>query len=78
MSEQISTIIIDNQTYDITMFSEKVQKLANIISIWEKELQGQQMEIAKTSAALREAQREILEYVNQELNPGSSSGTTTG
>ncbi len=74
MSEQISTIIIDNQTYDITMFSEKVQKLANIISIWEKELQSQQMEIAKTSAALREAQREILEYVNQELNPGNSAG----
>lgn len=71
MTEQISTIIIDNQTYDITMFSEKVQKLANIISIWEKELQGQQMEIAKTSAAIREAQREILEYVTQELNPGA-------
>ena len=67
-NEQISTIIIDGETYDISMFSERVVKLATIISVWEKEQQQIQMDLAKVGAALREAHREIMEYVSAELN----------
>lgn len=65
--QQLKTIIIDGQEFDISMFSEKVQRLTNIIMIWEKQLQDQRLEAAKTEAALREANREITAVVKDEL-----------
>lgn len=75
MQEQLKTIIIDGQEFDISMFSEKVQKLTNIIMLWEKQLQDQRLEAAKTEAALREANREITTIVKAELKTPAQEET---
>ena len=46
MDEQLKTIIIDGQEYDLSMFSPQVQRLTQIILIWEKELQDLRLETA--------------------------------
>lgn len=67
MDDQLKTIIIDGQEYDLSMFSPRVQRLTQIIILWEKELQEQRLETAKTEAALREANREIAGFIKEEL-----------
>lgn len=67
MDDQLKTIIIDGQEYDLSMFSPRVQRLTQIIILWEKELQEQRLETAKTEAALREANREITGFIKEEL-----------
>jgi hypothetical protein len=67
MDDQLKTIIIDGQEYDLSMFSPRVQRLTQIIIMWEKQLQEQRLEIAKTEAALREANREITGFIKEEL-----------
>ena len=67
MDDQLKTIIIDGQEYDLSMFSPRVQRLTQIIIMWEKQLQEQRLEIAKTEAALREANREITGSIKEEL-----------
>jgi hypothetical protein len=69
MDDQLKTIIIDGTEYDLSMFSPQVQRLTQIILIWEKELQDLRLETAKSEAALREANREITELIKKELNP---------
>lgn len=69
MENQLKTILIDGQEYDLSMFSPLVQRLTQIILLWEKELQDQRLALAKTEAALREANREIAEAIKKELNP---------
>ena len=68
MENQLQTIIIDGQEYDLSMFSAPVQRLTQIIMTWERELQDQRVAAAKTEAALREANREITELIKKELN----------
>lgn len=65
--EELKTIVIDGQEYDLSMFSPNVQRLTQIIILWEKELQEQRIATAKTEAALREANREISALVATEL-----------
>ena len=67
MDDQLKTIIIDRQEYDLSMISPRVQRLNQIIIMWEKQLQEQRLEIAKTEAALREANREITGFIKEEL-----------
>ena len=67
MDEQLKTIIVDGQEFDLSMFSPRVQRLTQIIIMWEKQLQEQRLEIAKTEAALREANREITGFIKEEL-----------
>lgn len=67
MDDQLKTIIIDGTEYDLSMFSPQVQRLTQIILIWEKELQDLRLETAKSEAALREANREITELIKKEL-----------
>ncbi len=67
MDDQLKTIIIDGQEYDLSMFSPRVQRLTQIIIMWEKQLQEQRLEAAKTEAALREANREITGFIKEEL-----------
>ena len=67
MDDQLKTIIIDGQEYDLSMFSPRVQRLTQIIIMWEKELQEQRLGVAKTEAALREANREITSFIKEEL-----------
>ena len=67
MDDQLKTIIIDGQEYDLSMFSPRVQRLTQIIIMWEKELQEQRLGVAKTEAALREANREITGSIKEEL-----------
>lgn len=67
MDDQLKTIIIDGQEYDLSMFSPRVQRLTQIIIMWEKQLQEQRLETAKTEAALREANREITGFIKEEL-----------
>ena len=67
MDDQLKTIIIDGQEYDLSMFSPRVQRLTQIIIMWEKELQEQRLGVAKTEAALREANREITGFIKEEL-----------
>ena len=67
MENQLKTIIIDGKEYDLSMFSNHVQQMTQIIVHWETQLRDQRLEVAKTEAALREANREIVERVNAEL-----------
>ena len=67
MDEQLKTIIVDGQEFDLSMFSARVQRLTQIILLWEKQLQDQRLEAAKTEAALREANREITAFIKEEL-----------
>lgn len=69
MDESLKTIIIDGQEYDLSMFSPVVQRLTQIILVWEKELQEARLETAKLEAALREANREITAVIKKELSP---------
>lgn len=69
MDESLKTIIIDGQEYDLSMFSPVVQRLTQIILVWEKELQETRLEVAKLEAALREANREITAVIKKELTP---------
>ena len=78
MDEQLKTIIIDGQEYDLSMFSPQVQRLTQIILIWEKELQDLRLETAKSEAALREANREITELIKKELKPQSDAPAEQG
>lgn len=64
---ELKTIIIDGQEYDLTMFSTQVQSITRIILTWEEELRQQRLEVAKTEAALREANRELSEMIKREL-----------
>lgn len=74
MSEQtqLQTIIIDGQEYDLSMFSPRVQRLTQIILLWENELTEQRLEVAKTEAALRQANAEITALVKEELGGQSA------
>lgn len=65
--DELKTIFIDGQEYDLSMFSQQVQRLTQIIVIWEKQLQDQRLETAKTEAALRAANKELTEYIKEEL-----------
>ena len=78
MDEQLKTIIIDGQEYDLSMFSPQVQRLTQIILIWEKELQDLRLEAAKSEAALREANREITELIKKELKPQADAPAEQG
>ena len=71
MDDQLKTIIIDGQEYDLSMFSDRVKRITQIILIWEKELQEKRLEVAKTEAALREANREITGFIKEELAAGA-------
>ena len=72
--DELKTIIIDGQEYDLSMFSDRVKRITQIILIWEKELQEKRLEVAKTEAALREANREITGFIKEELQvaPGGA------
>ena len=65
--DELKTIIVDGQEYDLSMFSDRVQRLTAIILTWEQELQKARLEVAKTEAALREANREITGFIKEEL-----------
>ncbi len=69
--DELKTIIVDGQEYDLSMFSDRVKRLTQIILIWEKELQEKRLEVAKTEAALREANREITAFIKEELGAGA-------
>jgi hypothetical protein len=78
MDDQLKTIIIDGTEYDLSMFSPQVQRLTQIILIWEKELQDLRLETAKSEAALREANREITELIKKELKPQADAPAEQG
>ena len=65
--DELKTIFIDGQEYDLSMFTPRVTRLTQIILLWEKELQDKRLEVAKTEAALREANREITSFIKEEL-----------
>ena len=77
MSEQLKTIIVDGQEYDLSMFSPQVQRLTQIILVWENECSELRLETAKVEAALREANREITELIKKELNPQPQTEAAT-
>ena len=73
MSEELKTIVINDQEYDISMFSENTQKLAKVIMRWSNELSDAQLEVAKIEAAIREAQRELIESVQKQINSSNQT-----
>ena len=42
--DELKTIIVDGQEYDLSMFSDRVKRITQIILIWEKELQEKRLE----------------------------------
>jgi hypothetical protein len=58
-------ITINNRNYVLENLPKKVQALLQYHSIWEADLAKQRLEAAKTEAALRDIQREILAEMTQ-------------
>ena len=72
--EQLQTITVDGQQYDLTMFSVSVQQIVRIILGWEDELRVQRLDVAKTEAALRQANAELTELVKKEIGASQTVG----
>lgn len=54
------TITIGNKTYEVEKLSDRVKRLVSVYQLWAQEAEKQQLEAAKTQAAIRDLTREII------------------
>lgn len=66
-------ISINGRSYVLEHLPKKVQALLQYHALWENDLTKQRLETAKTEAALRDLQREILTEMTQIENLVNSS-----
>lgn len=57
---EAQTITIGNKTYEIEKLSERVKRLVAVYQMWSQEVEKQQLELAKTQAAIRDLTREVI------------------
>ena len=67
MEHQPKTITIDGQAYEVEQFSEGIQQAIYIYNTFNAQLQGQQLEVMKTQAALQTVGQQITDAVKAEL-----------
>jgi hypothetical protein len=54
------TITIGNNTYEIEKLTDRVKRLIAVYQMWAQEAEKQQLELAKTQAAIRDLTREVI------------------
>lgn len=73
MEHQPKTITIDGQAYEVEQFSEGIQQAIYIYNTFNAQLQGQQLEVMKTQAALQTVGQQITDAVKAELVKSQAS-----
>lgn len=71
----INLTIGDNE-YPVSSFSETVQRLVEIHTLWRNQLQNQRVELSKTEAALKSLDNELSELVVKELTEAAVAEKT--
>jgi hypothetical protein len=66
MSENKSTITIEDKEYEFDDLTEQQQSLVSIYRQWSKELNDLRLEVAKSESALRDLTREITASIKEE------------
>jgi hypothetical protein len=56
----VQTITIGNKTYEVDKLTDRVKRLVSVYQLWAQEAEKQQLEAAKTQAAIRDLTREII------------------
>jgi hypothetical protein len=68
MSENIpQTITLEGVEHKLDSFSNKVKHLVSIHTIWKNQLAEQNLEVAKTQAALKSLEMELSNLVSSEV-----------
>jgi hypothetical protein len=75
---QLKTLTIDGVEHQLADFSDRVQRLVGVHQRWEKEQAEEQLELAKTQAAIRDLTREILGIVQAELAAKATPAEVAG
>ena len=68
-----NTITLEGREYDIEKFSSKVKHMVGIHTLWKNQLAEQNLEVAKTQAALKSLEIELAALVKQEADGFSES-----
>jgi hypothetical protein len=66
MSENKSTITIEDKEYEFDDLTEQQQSLVSIYRKWSEELNDLRLEVAKSESALRDLTREITASIKEE------------
>lgn len=64
-----TSITVEGTEYPLTAFSETVQRLVAIHTEWRNQQQTEKLALAKTEAALRALDAELMQVVAKELAP---------
>jgi len=65
--ETPENLVIDEQTYPVSQFSEAVQRLVVIHTAWRNDLNKERLTVAKTESAIRALDAELTQLVAKEL-----------
>lgn len=68
MTEQARTITLDGISYDVGQFSEQVQQGVAIYNTIAAQLQGEQLAVIKSQAALQTLSAQLAQAVRKELD----------
>ena len=68
MSEQARTITLDGISYDVAQFSEQVQQGVAVYNAIAAQLQGEQLAVIKSQAALQTLGGQLAQAVRKELD----------
>lgn len=67
------TINIGEKTYDVEQLSPRVKRLIAVYQAWAADAEKQQVELAKTQAALRDLTREIIGAQQEDEKAGEEA-----
>jgi len=74
---ELKTLTIDGVEHELAGFSERVQRLVGVHQRWEKEQVEQQLDLAKTQAAVRDLARELIGVIKEELAAKAAANEET-
>jgi hypothetical protein len=69
------TITLEGKEHKLENFSDKVKHLVSIHTIWKNQLAEQNLEVAKTQAALKSLEIELSSLVSTEINKNKNENT---
>lgn len=67
------TVTIDGKEYPVSQFSQNVQQLISVHTIWRNELTKERLKVAKTENALRALDAELSQTIAQELEKNNDA-----
>jgi hypothetical protein len=74
--ENAQTITLDGVTYEVTKFSQQVQQAIGIYNTFNSQLQGEQLAVLKTQAALQSIASQLTEAIKKELAAEAGADTS--